>query len=197
MKENEKVKKILDDNNGIVTAMQLKEESVPYTVINEMIDTKELKRVDRGIYINNDSYYEDEYFIFQKKHPNIIFSHNSSLYIFGMTERVPHQMEITVKRNYHVIPKNDEFVIFRVPDNIYDLGITTGNTAFGNKVKCYNIERTIIDIIISNKTLDTESRNKAVRECVKSKNFDYDLMLEYARKMKVYDKIKTIMDVVI
>ena len=67
----------------------------------------------------------------------------------------------------------------------------------GNKVKCYNLERTIIDIIISNKTLDTESRNKAVRECIKSKNFDYDLMLEYAKKMKVYDKIKTIMDVVI
>ena len=58
------------------------------------------------------------------------------------------------------------------------------------QVKTYNLERTVCDIIKDKDSLDIEIRNKAIKNCIKSKEFNANKMFEYAKKMKIYEKVK-------
>ena len=44
---------------------------------------------------------------------------------------------------------------------------------------------------------DIEIRNKAIKSCIKSKEFNANKMFEYAKKMKIYEKVKNYMEAII
>ena len=64
-------------------------------------------------------------------------------------------------------------------------------------VALYNLERTVCDIINNKSNIDIEIANKAIRKCIKSKEFKANKMFEYAKKMKIYDKVKNYMEAII
>ena len=82
-------------------------------------------------------------------------------------------------------------------DDILDLGKCKIKTIYGNIVTAYNLERTVCDIINNKSTIDIEIANKSIRKCIKSKEFDANKMFDYAKKMKIYDKIKNYMEAII
>ena len=47
-----------------------------------------IEKVQKGIYISSDMI-EDEFYIFQMKNSNAIFSYNTAMYFLGETERTP------------------------------------------------------------------------------------------------------------
>ena len=77
------------------------------------------------------------------------------------------------------------------------MGVTERKSPQGMKVKTYNLERTVCDIIKDNDSLDIETRNKAIKKCIKSKEFSASTMFEYAKKMNIYDKVKNYMEAII
>ena len=67
-------------------------------------------------------------------------------------------------------------------ESILDLGKIKVVTPFGNSVYAYNLERTVCDIINNRINIDIEIANKAIRNCIKSKEFNANKMFEYAKK---------------
>ena len=53
----------------------------------------------------------DEYYIFQLKYPKTIFSYNTALYFYEMTERTPIKMDVSISKNYNIDEKNDDISI--------------------------------------------------------------------------------------
>ena len=87
--------------------------------------------------------------------------------------------------------------IYIINEKIFNLGVTYKKSPLGMKVKTYNLERTICDIIKDKDSLDVEIRNKAIKNCIKSKEFNANKMFEYAKKMKIYEKVKNYMEAII
>ena len=81
-------------------------------------------------------------------------------------------------------------------NKIYNIGIIEVIDPYGNPIKIYNAERCICDIL-RNEILDIEQRNRVLDYYFKSKNKDVDRLLEYAKKFKIYDKVNTIMGVML
>ena len=157
---------------------------------------KLIEKISRGIYAAKDYKY-DEYYIFQLKYPKTVFSYNTALYLYGMTERTPINMDVTTYREYNPHRFNEFINVHKVNKEYLDLGVNYKNTPLGVKVRVYNLERTVCDLIKDKDSIDVEIRNKAIKNSIKSKEFNATLMFEYAKKMKIYNKVKNYMEAII
>ena len=181
--------KILEEakkKDGIITTSDVEKMNYSRMTLTNMVKDGLLVREDSGIYLTQDADY-DEFYIFQLKHPNAIFS----------TERTPIKIDVTVHNTYNASSFGDTYVVYYVKKEILNMGVTEVVSPQGQKVKCYNLERTVCDIIKNTKNIDIETRNKAIKECIRDKSFDGNLMYEYSKKMGIYKKLSTMMEVLI
>ena len=192
----DRILKIMKENNEIITPSILEEKGISRVYLSKMEKEGIIEKIDRGIYVTEDFKY-DEYYLFQLKYPKAIFSYNTALYFYEMTERTPIKMDVTVYREYNPHRFKDLVNVYKVSKELYNLGVTERKSPQGMKVKTYNLERTVCDIIKDNASLDIETRNKAIKKCIKSKEFSASRMFEYAKKMNIYDKVKNYMEAII
>ena len=192
----EKFINIINNNNGIITAKEAEKKEISRVYLKKMTDEGVIKRIEHGIYTTEKFVY-DEYYIFTLKHSNIIFSYNTALYLQNMTDRTPVRMDVTTKRSTNLSAYKDKINLYRVNDNIFDIGRCKIKTIYGNIVTAYNLERTVCDIINNRSTIDIEIANKSIRKCIKSKEFNANTMFDYAKRMKIYDKVRNYMEAII
>lgn len=191
-----KILKIMKKNNEIITPSQLEKKGISRVYLLRMEREGIIEKVDRGIYVTKDFKY-DEYYLFQLKYPKAIFSYNTALYFYEMTERTPIKMDVTVYREYNPHRFKDFVNVHKISKELYNLGVTEKRSPQGMKVKTYNLERTVCDIIKDKDSIDIEIRNKAIKKAIKSKEFNASKMFEYAKKMNIYDKVKNYMEAII
>ena len=192
----DRILKIMKENNEIITPSTLEEKGISRVYLSKMEKEGIIEKIDRGIYVTEDFKY-DEYYLFQLKYPKAIFSYNTALYFYEMTERTPIRMDVTVYREYNPHRFKDLVNVYKVGKELYGLGVTEKKSPQGLKVKTYNLERTVCDIIKDKNSLDIEIRNKAIKKAIKSKEFNASKMFEYAKKMNIYDQVKNYMEAII
>lgn len=191
-----KILKIMKNNKGIITSSQIESYGIPRVYLSKMVEKNIIERIERGIYVTKDYEY-DEYYLFQLKYPKTVFSYNTALYFYEMTERTPIKMDVSISKNYNPHRFKDIVNVYRINDELFELGIVYKKSPQGMKVRTYNLERTICDIIKDKDSIDIEIRNKAIKKAIKSKEFNASKMFEYAKKMNIYDKVKNYMEAII
>ena len=192
----EKYIKIINDNGGIITAKTANTKGISRTILSRMVKENTIERIDYGIYAT-DKFIYDEIFLFQLKHPNTVFSYNTALFLLNKTERTPEKLDVTTLRNNSLKYCKNIANIHRINPKFIDIGKTTTLTNTGKEVYTYNLERTVVDIISNRKVMEIELANKVIRNSIKDLNFNVNLMFEYAKKLKVYNKIKNYMEAII
>ena len=190
-KNNDNIKKIIEQmnkNNGYITSKEVTKIGVHRMYLNIMQNDNLIEKVGNGIYIDS-SKMLDEYFIFYKELPNIVFSHMTALYFWNLSIKAPtDEYDITVKYNYFNY-KMRKHNVFYVSDSFYNLGITEVETPLGNKVKAYDIERCICDIIRSKNRMDIEHVKYSIKEYLKRKDKDLVKLSFYAEKMGIKSEV--------
>ncbi len=96
----EKLEKLIKKNNGIITTKQIEEIGISRVHIKQFIEKGIIERVKNGIYVSS-NIIEDEFYIFQTKNKNAIFSYNTAMYLFGETERTPDKIDVTTYSGYN------------------------------------------------------------------------------------------------
>ena len=186
------IEELMKKNNGYITSRELDMFDIHRMYLSIMKEKGLIEKVAAGIYIDTNKI-EDKYYTFSLSMPNVIYSHMTALYFHGLSIKAPNDIyDITVKRSYnsnHLKKHN----VFYVSDDIYELGLTEVETPMGNKVKVYDIERCICDIIRSKNRMDFEHIKHSVREYVKRKDKDLVKLSLYAEKLGVKE---TVMDYV-
>lgn len=86
-----------------------------------------------------------------------------------MTEEFPYNYTATVPQNYHEDTVNEKYNVFYVSDDIYELGVVVIETPNGNKVRAYDKERCICDIIRSKGRMDSEQVKKTIKQYMQSR----------------------------
>ena len=169
-----KIKEKLKNNGGVITSKEFTSSNIPTIYLTRMVETGELIRIDRGIYINSSGDY-DEYSFFQNKYTVAIFSYVSALYLQGFTDIIPLEIEATVYKGYNK---------HRINSNVRI-----------HYVKVYNLERTICDLIKNRNEVETELLSKTLNRYIKYSYKDLNRLYEYSKKMKIYEKVKKVMEI--
>ena len=187
------IESIMEMNNGYVTSKELSNLGIHRMYLNIMKEKGMIEKVGNGIYIDS-SKIEDSYFVLGLELSNIIYSHMTALYFHGLSIKAPNdKYDITVPNNYFNY-KIKNHNVFYVDREIYELGLIQIDTPMGNKVKAYDMERCICDIIRSKNRMDSEFVKHSVREYIKRKDKDLIKLSKYADKMGIKKEVMDFME---
>ena len=189
--EKEKIQKFLKENHNYILTRDIINLGIDKKNIPKMVDDGEIKKVNHGIYMSP-NVMEDEYYIIQLRYPDAVFSYNTAFHIMNMTNLTPSIIDVTMPRKKQII---GNYNIHYVSKEKYELGIITVESPFGNPIKIYNAERCICDMLRSNDGFDLELQNRILNTYFNSKEKNIKLLEEYAKKLNVYDKVNTIIEV--
>ena len=182
------IKQIMNTNNGMISTRMIEPLNISRQYLSIMQNNNDIEKVSRGIYLSP-SAFEDSYFSFQQKYKKAIFSHMNALYFYGMTEEFPYNYTVTVPQSYHVDTVNEKCNVFYVSDDVYELGIVEIETPNGNKVRAYDKERCICDIIRSKGRMDSEQVKKTIKQYMQSRDKDMAKLSEYSNNMGINKKV--------
>ena len=190
----EMIESIMKRNNGYITSKELGNYSIHRMYLNMMWKKGIVEKVANGIYIDSNKI-EDSDYVFNLSMPNTIYSHMTALYFYGLSIKAPNdKYDITVRQEYnskHLKKHN----VFYVSDDIYELGLTEVITPMGNKVRAYDIERCICDIIRSRNRMDLEYVKYSIKEYIKRKDKDLVKLSKYAEKMGIKNEVMNFVEV--
>lgn len=195
MNYKDKIMNYLKDNNGIITAQYCRDAGIPTIYLTRLAEENVLTRIDRGIYLSKDGDY-DEYYFFQYKYKQAVFSYETALSLQGLTDKIPQVMEVTVPYSYKINEVPDNVELYYVKSEIAAMGVIEVETMYQNKVKVYNIERIICDFIQNKSRIDPEVYVKTIRKYASSEAADINKLFIYAQKMGIIEEVRNTMEVV-
>lgn len=182
-------------NNGYLTTKDVTIHNIPKIYLSRLVNEHVIERVSRGVYIKSNDI-PDDMVLLQNKSKNAIYSHTTALYLYGLSNRIPIKYDITVNQGYNGKLQTENNVnLFYIKRDLLELGLTSYNLDSGYEIRVYDLERTICDIIKNRNRLDQELVNKAIREYFYSKNKNTLKLYEYAKKLKIYDKVRNTFEV--
>lgn len=194
MDHPEKLKKLIQKQHGTVLSSDLDRNEIPRVYLRKMLSEGQLERVGRGVYVSVDSI-EDEMYFMQTKYPKLIYSHETALYLHGLSDRAPFQYSASVPSGYKVVGNvADRFKIYYVKKELHEQGVETVKSAHGNPIRTYILERTICDLIRSRNRIDVQILNDAVKRFVKIKSADYSILMDNAKKLRVETVLKNYLE---
>lgn len=182
------IQKLIEKNNGYITVKELENFDISRNYLSIMTKKNMIERVAKGIYIDSKKI-EDIYYIFGLSVSKIIYSHMTALYFHNLSIKAPDSsFDITVTKKYNN-SKLKKHNVFYVDDKFYNVGLIEIETPQGNKVKAYDIERCICDIIRSKKRMDIEHVKYAIKEYLKRKDNDLIKLSKYADMFGIKEKV--------
>ena len=190
------LKAIKNHGNLLTTDIAIRS-GVSKTMLARYVDKGELIHVRHGLYALPDSIIDNMYAI-HLQNPNIIFSHESALFLNGFAERTPFVHSITI-RSDKVVPQSikEQCSIFYIKPEFLETGLTQRKTTLGNPVPCYDAERTLCDILRSRRRIDDETVIAAIKNYAKMTQKDLFKLYDYATRLSVLSAVQQYMEVLV
>ncbi|MBT9777940.1 abortive phage infection protein [Clostridium sp. MCC353] len=197
MKINQRIYEEIKKNNNIITTSQVLSLGYSKQLLTNYVKEGLLERCRQGVYTLPDTVHDDTYTMMLRSE-KIVFSHDTALFLNGLSERTPFIHTITIPSNT-ALPNSlkGECICFYVKPDLHDVGITDKNTTLGNRVRCYNAERTICDFIRCRNRCDEEMVISAIKNYASYDKKDLNRLYAYARQFKVAEDIKKYMEVLL
>lgn len=197
MSNFEKILKIMESNGGYITTKELEENSINRYFLTKMVEKKQINRISRGYYGLAD-YDADEYYKIISVSEKAVFSMNTALYLHNLSDRTPLVYDITVPYYYGgSLRTNKNVKLNFVKSSVLNLGKIEMTSPFGMKISVYDKERTICDIVKNRKNMDMEIFSKAIKTYMKSSDKKLNKLIKYAKELKIENKIREYMEVII
>ena len=194
---NPLIMKEIQQNNNTITTSQVVELGFSRTLLSKYVKEGLLERSRQGVYILPDSVHDDMYTLMLRS-KKIIFSHDTALFLNGLSERTPFEHSVTVPSNAVLSDVlREDCNCYYIKSELFELGMTWRKTTFGNEVRCYDAERTICDMLRSRNRMDEETVISAIKNYAAFKDKDLHRLAAYAEKFRVSKILKQYMEVLL
>ncbi|MBS5063348.1 MAG: type IV toxin-antitoxin system AbiEi family antitoxin domain-containing protein [Hungatella hathewayi] len=188
---------LAEKNNGIVTTSMVTAAGISRGNLNYLVDMGKLEKTSRGVYILPEAW-EDEFINLQSRFKRGVFSHETALFLYDLTDRTPNHYDMTFPSHYNLTSAKKENVrCTQVTEPLYEIGIELAYTPNGNTVHAYNPERTLCDILRPRSHVDIQIVAEAFKSYTKQKNKNIPRLSEYARLFKVEERLRHYLEVLL
>lgn len=194
MENIEILKNFIEKNNGIILTSDLKKLNIHKQYIKLLCDENYINKLEKGVYAKTGKSVND-FFLLQQRYKTGIFSHNTALYFYHLTDRTPLKVDLTFPSNIRV--NYDLITAHYIKQTNFEVGQTELNLPDGTTVKVYDLERTIIDIIRDRNKIDLQIFNTSMKEYAKRKDKDLIKLSKYAKIFRLENILKQYMEVLL
>jgi len=188
---------VAEQGGGVIRTADAQAAGISRTMLSKLEQEGFVERAARGQYILAETF-PDELYLWQCRRTDLIYSHETALYLLDMAERVPLQHSATLpnnKRLSSVFP--GDFKLYYVKPELHDLGVVALPTKFGHEVNAYNAERTICDILRSRRRIDDQTAAAAIKKYAARPQKDSTALGEMARTFRVTAQLQTYLEVLL
>lgn len=197
MNVSDKIIQLAKENNGVVTAAILSDKGILRGNLKKLVDEGKLEKTARGVYILPEIW-EDEFVNLQARFKKGIFSNETALFLWDLTDLTPNKYDMTFPHNYNLTNVKSEGVnCSRVKQEWYTEGKTQLESPGGNKITVYNMERTLCDILRKRGGINTGIITEAFKRYTARNDKNIPLLSEYAKRFRVEEKVRSYLEVLI
>ncbi len=185
------------EHGGIIETKVAAQHGISKAMLSKLYKENKIYRIAQGQYILPDDM-QDELLSISRRSAQIIFSHETALFLHGISDRTPFEHTITAPSG--CVPSaaiKAECRVYYIKSELFDLGRTTGKTPAGNLVPVYDLERTICDVIRSRNKMGTEIFLTALKLYAASPKKDLNRLNAYARQMRVANVLRQYLEVLL
>ena len=179
------LKMIAQNNGGIINNKIAAEHGISRAILSKLCLGNKIQRIARGQYVFNDDM-QDELLSISMRSNLFVFSHETALFLHGISDRTPFEHAITAPSGK--VPSKaiqEECKIYYIKPELFNLGKTMLTTPSGNKVAGYCLERTICDIVRSRSKVGSETFLAALKMYAASPNKDLNKLNAYPTQIKI------------
>jgi predicted transcriptional regulator of viral defense system len=188
---------LVKSRNGYLLTSDIVNLGISKTYMYQYIKNRNMEKVAHGIYVTLDTWVDDMYII-NLRNKNIVYSHETALYIHNLIDSEPTQIMITVKDGYNATHlRNLGYNVFTVSESLILLGAVKKETIYGNEISVYDMDRTICDMIRYKNRFEIQTFQTAIKEYMRSKDKNVNNLMKYAEKLKVISKVRLYTEVMI
>ncbi len=197
MNPTDKIIVLAKENNGTVTTSMVVEAGISRGNLDYLMKKGTLERIARGIYMLPDGW-EDELFNLQSRFKRGVYSHETALFLWDLTDRTPLNYTMTFPDTYNLTkPKEENIRCAQCKEAFYNLGITQVVTPAGNQVNAYNMERTLCDVLRLHNRVDIQIVAEGFKRYVKRGDKNIPLLSEYAELLHVDKRLRAYLEVLL
>ena len=193
----EEIIRMAKENHGTVTTAMVVAAGISRGNIKYLVDKGMIERSTRGVYVLPEVW-DDEIFNLQSRFKRGIYSHETALFLWDLTDRTPNKYHMTFPANYNLTkPKEEKIQCVQCKKELYDLGVAEVFTPGGNIVRTYSVERTLCDILRIHSHVDIQVVAEAFKQYADRVNKNIPLLSEYAKILKVEKKLRAYLEVLL
>lgn len=134
----------------------------------------------------------------QLNRKQMIYSHDTALYMHGLNDRDPIRYTVTVLTGYNTKRLADDgFKVFSLKKELHEQDVQVLKTMYGNPVRVYSIERTICDCLRSRNKLQSEIVISGLKGYVRRSDRKLNLLMKMAEKLGVAALLRTYLEVLL
>lgn len=184
-------------NDGTITAAQANSVGISNERLRLLVKSGDLERVAFGMYALPDEFV-DKMQVAQLCRPKIIYSHETALFLHGLTDRDPIGYTVTVSTGYNAGKLREEgFTVFTIKRDLHELGKVNLTTMFGHSVVAYSMERTICDCLRSRNKMDIAIITDAIKRYAGHKDKNLNTLMKMAETFRVSKLARSYMEVLL
>ena len=181
----------------VMTTNELLEAKLYYADIKKLLDEGFIERIRQGYYFWIKNCENGEITIIKRLFPDAVLCMETALFYYGYSDRNPAEWNFAIDKNVSKFRTNIEYPfikVYRMDSDLLRIGETTGEIDF-TKVRIYDRERTICDVLKNMNKTDKEIFNKAIQGYVKDQKKNIPNLMIYAKKLRVEKKVKELIGV--
>jgi predicted transcriptional regulator of viral defense system len=193
----EKLTAIAQEHGGLIETKVAAEHGVSKAMLYKLCKENKIQRIVKGQYLLPEDL-QDELLSISKRSDKIIFSHETALFLHGISDRTPFEHTITAPTN--CVPSaviKAECKVYYIKAELFELGRTILKTPAGNDVPVYDLERTICDVIRSRNKLGTETFLAALKQYAASPKKNLNRLNDYAKQLRVANILRRYLEVLL
>lgn len=188
---------LLAEQDGMLQTSQAVARGIVKPIFYEYIKERKLEQVAHGIYVSEDTWI-DAMFLLHLRCGQAVFSHESALFFYDLTDREPSPYAITVRRGYSTTRlKAEGLSVYTIKPELFDVGVSSGQTPFGHTVPVYDMERTICDLLRSRSRIEIQTFQGALKAYARRKDKNLRALMQYAGMFKVEKILRQYLEVLL
>ncbi|GAB3695262.1 type IV toxin-antitoxin system AbiEi family antitoxin domain-containing protein [Corynebacterium nasicanis] len=156
-----------------------------------------LQRVVKGVYASDDAWIDDMH-VLALRSGKVVFSHESALLLHDLTDREPTALTVTVPAGYNASTlAADGVKVHYIRPDLHDTGKVPMRSPEGNDIPCYDLERTMCDIIRSRSRIEGQIFTAALQGYVRRPDKRLDVLDVYATKLGIGGVVTNYLEVLL
>lgn len=187
-------KKVFDKYNGVLRTSDFISEGYHHKYLKELLDKAIIRRIKRGYYEWQHEEIISDVVIITRLFPDAIVFLNSALYIYGYIDRTPNEWHLAVSRESAKARFEIEYPKIKpyyISQEYLDIGKSQTDYE-GHKIKIFDKDRTICDLVRYSNKIDREIVNQGIQSYIEDPGKNISNLMIYSRKLRAEKRVKTL-----